>query len=88
MFSTLTEFERDLIQERTQAGLKATRARKKMSGRPALLDTRQITRMIEMYDEQKLQWLRFPKFMTSASHHFINYLKQRKKGDQIINHLF
>lgn len=35
MFSTLVEFERDLIQERTQAGLKAARARGKMGGRPA-----------------------------------------------------
>lgn len=43
----------DLIQERTQAGLKAPRARGKMGGRPPLLDTRQINRMIEMYDEQK-----------------------------------
>jgi DNA invertase Pin-like site-specific DNA recombinase len=53
MFSALAEFERDLIQERTQAGLKAARARGKMGGRPPLLDTRQINRMIEMYDEQK-----------------------------------
>jgi DNA invertase Pin-like site-specific DNA recombinase len=53
IFSALAEFERDLIQERTQAGLKAARARGKMGGRPPLLDTRQINRMIEMYDEQK-----------------------------------
>jgi DNA invertase Pin-like site-specific DNA recombinase len=31
MFSALAEFERDLIQERTQAGLKAARARGKMA---------------------------------------------------------
>ena len=53
MFGALAEFERDLIQERTQAGLKAARARGRMGGRPPLLDSRQINRMIELYDEGK-----------------------------------
>jgi len=48
MFSALAEFERDLIQERTQAGLRAARARGTMGGRPPLLDNRQITRMAEI----------------------------------------
>src|ERR1700722_15496572 len=34
MFSALAEFERDLIQERTEAGLKAARIRGRMGGRP------------------------------------------------------
>ena len=34
IFSALSEFERNLIQERTKAGLKAARARGKMGGRP------------------------------------------------------
>jgi DNA invertase Pin-like site-specific DNA recombinase len=53
MFGALAEFERDLIRERTEAGLKAARARGRMGGRPSLLDDRQIKRMLEMYEEQK-----------------------------------
>lgn len=34
VFSALAEFERDLIRERTQAGLRAARARGRMGGRP------------------------------------------------------
>ena len=36
IFSALAQFERRLIQERTQAGLKAARARGKIGGRPAI----------------------------------------------------
>ena len=53
MFSALAEFERDLIQERTQAGLKAARARGRMGGRPPLLDDKQIEKMLSRYDEQR-----------------------------------
>ena len=37
IFGSLTEFERDLIRERTQAGLEAARARGKVGGRPKAL---------------------------------------------------
>jgi len=39
IFSALAEFERYLIQERTQTGLKSARVRGKMGGIPPLLDT-------------------------------------------------
>lgn len=41
VFSALAEFERDLIRERTMAGLAAARARGRLGGRPALLDIEQ-----------------------------------------------
>ena len=34
VFGALAEFERDLIKERTQAGLQAARARGRLGGRP------------------------------------------------------
>jgi DNA invertase Pin-like site-specific DNA recombinase len=37
LFASLAEFERNLIRERTMAGLKAARARGKSSGRPSKL---------------------------------------------------
>jgi DNA invertase Pin-like site-specific DNA recombinase len=78
IFSALAEFERDLIQERTQAGLKAARARGKMGGRPPLLDNRQITRMIEMYDEQKNTVAEICKIYDISRPSFYTYLKNRK----------
>ncbi len=38
VFGALAEFERDLIRERTQAGLRAARARGRVGGRPKVLD--------------------------------------------------
>lgn len=78
MFSALAEFERDLIQERTQAGLKAARARGKMGGRPPLLDNRQINRMIEMYDEQKNTVAEICKIYDISRPSFYNYLKKNR----------
>jgi len=79
IFSALAEFERDLIQERTQAGLKAARVRGKMGGRPPLLDIRQINRMIEMYDEQKNTVAEICKIYNISRPSFYNYLNNRKR---------
>lgn len=79
MFSALAEFERDLIQERTQAGLKAARARGKMGGRPPILDNRQITRMIEMYNERKNTVAEICKIYDISRPSFYNYLKNYLK---------
>ena len=85
IFSALAEFERDLIQERTQAGLKAARARGKMGGRPPLLDTRQINRMIEMYDEQKNTVAEICKIYNISRPSFYNYLNNRKREAMKLN---
>ena len=42
LFCALAEFERNLIRERTIAGLEASRARGKAGGRPKVLDDKQI----------------------------------------------
>lgn len=49
VFASLAEFERDLIRERTQAGLAAARARGRHGGRPTaltLVKRKQATKMI------------------------------------------
>lgn len=43
VFGALSEFERNLIRERTMAGLKAARARGKNGGRPAKLTGKDLT---------------------------------------------
>lgn len=78
IFSALAEFEKDLIAERTKAGLKAARVRGKMGGRPPLLDNRQINRMIEMYDEGKNTVAEICKIYDISRPSFYNYLKRKK----------
>jgi DNA invertase Pin-like site-specific DNA recombinase len=82
IFGALAEFERDLIRERTDAGLKSARARGHMGGRPTLLDNRQIKRMIEMYDSKKNTVGEICKIYEISRPSFYNYLK-RQKPDNI-----
>ena len=42
LFGSLAEFERDIIRERTQAGLTAARARGRKGGRPRIMDAKKI----------------------------------------------
>ena len=42
LFGALAEFERDIIRERTKAGLAAARARGRIGGRPRVMDEKKI----------------------------------------------
>ena len=53
VFGALAEFERNLIRERTQAGLSAARARGRRGGRPKSLDASKRTVAVSLYDEKK-----------------------------------
>jgi DNA invertase Pin-like site-specific DNA recombinase len=52
IFGALAEFERNLIRERTQAGLTAARARGKRGGRPKALTSRQLIVAQDLYDKK------------------------------------
>jgi DNA invertase Pin-like site-specific DNA recombinase len=45
VFGALAEFERDLIRERTHAGLQAARARGRLFGRPRALNSRKVEQL-------------------------------------------
>ena len=49
VFAALAEFERDLIRERTAAGLAAARARGRRGGRPSVLTAHKLRVAQEMY---------------------------------------
>jgi len=49
VFAALAEFERDLIRERTVAGLAAARARGRRGGRPSVLTAHKLQMAREMY---------------------------------------
>jgi DNA invertase Pin-like site-specific DNA recombinase len=50
IFGALAEFERNLIRERTQAGLTAARARGKKGGRPKVITVQKQSIAQELYD--------------------------------------
>jgi DNA invertase Pin-like site-specific DNA recombinase len=52
IFGALAEFERNLIKERTQAGLTAARARGKTGGRPKVLTGRKLGIAQDLYDRR------------------------------------
>jgi DNA invertase Pin-like site-specific DNA recombinase len=52
IMGALAEFERDLIRERTMAGLAAARARGRVGGRPSVMNSKKIERARKLYDSQ------------------------------------
>ena len=55
IFGSLAEFERDLIRERTQAGLAAARARGRRGGRPraaSLNDDKKVALALSLYRDK------------------------------------
>lgn len=54
MFAALAEFERELLRERTLAGLEAARARGRKGGRPSLLDAKQQRAALAMMRDREM----------------------------------
>ncbi len=51
IFGALAEFERNLIRDRTRAGLASAWARGKKGGRRRALDEKQVQRLYQLYDD-------------------------------------
>ena len=54
LFGALAQFEREIIRDRTVAGLAAARARGRMGGRPSKLNADQVRTARRLYDEREL----------------------------------
>jgi DNA invertase Pin-like site-specific DNA recombinase len=54
LFGALAQFEREIIRDRTVAGLTAARARGRVGGRPSKLSVEQRRQARKMYDEREL----------------------------------
>jgi DNA invertase Pin-like site-specific DNA recombinase len=52
IFGALAEFERDIIRERTQAGLTAARARGRNGGRPKALTPKKAQQLLTLYNDK------------------------------------
>ena len=53
VFGALAQFERNLIKERSKAGLDAARARGRLGGRPKRLNNNERQLVVEMYRDRK-----------------------------------
>jgi len=83
IFSALAEFERDIIRERTNAGLAAARARGRFGGRPALLSDKQARRLKKLYGDRKNTVLEICKIFNISRPSFYNYLKGEVNNTKI-----
>lgn len=80
IFASLAEFERDIIRERTQAGLNAARVRGRLGGRP-----RGISKASEatacavetLYRERKLSVMQIAKKLSISKSTLYKYLRYR-----------
>ena len=77
IFGALAEFERNLIQERTQAGLQAARARGRKGGRPKSLDDKKIELLYKLYDEREHTAKEICGILGISKSTLYSYLRQR-----------
>ena len=76
MFGALAEFERNLIRERTQAGLNAARARGCKGGRPKVLEPTKRRLAVELYAEKKHTIAEICRLMGISKPTLYNYIAE------------
>ncbi len=54
IMSSIAEFERDLIRERTRAGMQAARARGRKGGRPKKVSDKTFNKLVKLYDKEEM----------------------------------
>ncbi len=77
IFGALAEFERNLIRERTQAGLTAARVRGRKGGRPKALDTKKTELAYQLYDAKKHTIKEICQMLGISKPSLYAYLEQR-----------
>lgn len=81
IFGALAEFERNLIRERTMAGLAAARARGRLGGRPKALDKDKRQVVVDLYHQKKLTVKRICEMMEISKPTLYKYVREgQKKG--------
>jgi len=78
IFGALAEFERNLIRERTYAGLQAARARGRKGGRPKALDKKKQALLYQLYDERKYSVQQMCEMLGISKSTLYAYLDQRR----------
>ena len=78
IFGALAEFERNLIRERTNAGLSAARARGRKGGRQPALDDKQREVAIKLYNEKNHTIKEICRIMGITKPTLYSYIKRAK----------
>ena len=82
LFSALAEFERELIRERTKAGLAAARSRGRIGGRKKLMDDKKIAMAIALYQNCSNDIGGICRTLKVSRSTFYRYLKHNGKNSQ------
>jgi DNA invertase Pin-like site-specific DNA recombinase len=77
IFGAIAEFERNLIRERTQAGLAAARARGRKGGRPRKLSTKKQQLLYDLYDAKEKSIREICEMLEISKKTLYEYLKRR-----------
>lgn len=77
LFGALAEFERNLIRDRTQAGLSAARARGRQGGRPKLLDSKKRELALRLHQERQHSIAEICQIMGISKSTLYNYLAEQ-----------
>jgi len=76
IFGALAEFEREIIRERTMAGLKAARARGRLGGRPRKLDKNKVKMVRDLYESKEYTIREICEMMGVSKQTLYNYLRE------------
>jgi DNA invertase Pin-like site-specific DNA recombinase len=76
MFGALAEFERNLVRERTQAGLRAARARGRKGGRPKVLEPAKRLLAVKLYTEKQHTIVEICRMMGISKPTLYNYVAE------------
>ena len=79
VFGALSEFERNLIRERTQAGLAAAKARGKTGGRPKRLNQKQQKLLVKLYNSKQHSISEICQLLSITKPTLYNYLEAERK---------
>ncbi|WP_251862452.1 recombinase family protein [Clostridium sp. Marseille-Q2269] len=80
IFASLAEFERDIIRERTNAGLKAARARGRIGGRPRVMDNKKISMAKALVNDPNNSIKDICETLNVSKATLYRYLKQSNKS--------
>jgi DNA invertase Pin-like site-specific DNA recombinase len=76
VFGALAEFERDLIRERTHAGLAAARARGRLFGRPRSLTPRKVKQLRTLAQDETTTVAEICQTLRISRSTYYRYIKQ------------
>ena len=82
IFAALAEFERNLIRERTNAGLAAARARGRLGGRQKSLNAKERKRAVEMYQRKNQTVIQICEMMNITKPTLYAYIREEQANQK------